>query len=80
MTLNGVNDLLAFANFLKAAKIEYRLQHSRHDALTIQLFLIGAFVEIDFFNEHVEYTLFQGSENVLDDQERLFALINAKKG
>ncbi|HVY20465.1 MAG TPA: hypothetical protein VHA70_10360 [Bauldia sp.] len=80
MTLNGINDLLAFANLLRAAKVEYRLEHSRHDALTIQLFLIGAFIEIDFFDDHIEYTFFEGSESVLDDQERLFALIDNAKG
>lgn len=41
--------------------------------VTITLF--GARVEIDFFDDHIEYSVFKGDEGVLDDQPALFGMI-----
>jgi hypothetical protein len=32
-------------------------------------------VEVDFFEDHIEYSVFDGNEYVLDDQKALFDAI-----
>ena len=38
--------------------------------------LVGARIELDFFDDHIEYSIFTGDESVLEDQEKLFGMIN----
>jgi hypothetical protein len=37
--------------------------------------LVGQRVEVDFFEDHIEYSVFDGNEDVLDDQKALFDAI-----
>jgi hypothetical protein len=36
---------------------------------------VGVRVELDFFSDHIEYSLFEGDESALDDQGVIFKLI-----
>jgi hypothetical protein len=56
----------------------YRLEHSRYDAITVAVDMPGIRLEIDFFDDHIEYSTFEGDESVFDDQDRLFALIEER--
>ena len=76
MKLNGIGDLLPFLNFLKDHSIVYRLDHMRADSVMVTLTLVGARVEVDFFDDHIEYSVFKGDEWVLDDQQELFRLLS----
>ena len=76
MKLNGIGDLLPFLNLLKDHSIVYRLEHMRPDSIMVTLTLVGARVEVDFFDDHIEYSVFKGDERVLDDQEDLFRLLS----
>ena len=78
MKLSGLNDLLAFLNFLKDQRIWYRVEHLRFDALTIEIHLVGIRLEVEFFDDHIEYSYFTGDESVHDDQVRLFELIKER--
>ena len=73
--LRGLNDLLPFLNFLKRKRVSYRLDHERFDALMVSVTLLGERFEIDFFEDHIEYSRFTGDESVQDDQATLFRLI-----
>ena len=43
----------------------------------VTITIIGARIEVDFFDDHIEYSVFRGSEDVLDDQHALFEMIRA---
>jgi hypothetical protein len=75
MTLSGMNDLLPFLNYLDKLHIKYRIEHMRPDSLMVTYTLLGARVELDFFEDHIEYSVFTGDEFVLDDQKALFDAI-----
>ena len=74
-TLRGLSDLLPFLDFLKDQGVWYRIEHLRFDAIMVTITLVGERVEIDFFDDHIEYSRFKGDESVEDDQEVLFGLI-----
>jgi hypothetical protein len=80
MKLTGINDLLPFLNYLRGIRDVpwYRVKHSRDDAITLEIYMPEIRLEIDFFDDHIEYSLFEGDESVFDDQERLFALIEER--
>jgi hypothetical protein len=75
MTLNGIKDLLPFLNFLKAHKIWFSLEFWRDDAIDVVITLVGVRLEVEFFEDHIEYSVFTGDESVMDDQKQLFDLI-----
>ena len=74
--LEGLKDLIPFLNFLKKNSVWYSLHHFRDDSILVMLTLLGERIEIDFFEDHIEYSRFKGDESVEDDQEVLFGLIN----
>jgi hypothetical protein len=80
MTLSGIKDLLPFLQFLydMRGRPWYLLRHTRYDAVTVELHMPGVRLEVDFFDDHIEYSTFEGDESVHDDQERLFALIEER--
>ncbi len=79
MELNGIRDLLPFLNYLKDSSIGFRLEHDRADSVMVCSTLVGKRIELDFFDDHIEYSIFSGDESVLDDQETLFLLIDRDK-
>ena len=74
-TLDGMKDLLPFLNFLKDKKIWFTLEHWRPEAITVVINMVTMRLEVDFFDDHIEYSYFTGDESVLDDQQKLFDLI-----
>lgn len=73
--LRGLKDLLPFLNFLKEKGVWYIIQHLRHDAIMVTITLLGERVEIEFFDDHIEYSRFTGDEGVERDPAVVFALI-----
>ncbi len=75
MRLEGIKDLVPFLNFLKKTGVWYALHHFRDDTIMVMLTLYGERIEVDFFDDHIEYSRFRGNEDVEEDQEVLFGLI-----
>ncbi len=80
MQLNGIKDLLSFLQHLRdlSGAPWFRLDYSRYDAVMVEIDMPGVRLEVEFFEDHVEYSIFEGSEDVLDDQARLFTLIDER--
>jgi hypothetical protein len=74
MKHGGMKGLLQFLNYLDANKIGYDLDHQRDDSIMVTLALVGKRIEVDFFEDHVEYSIFTGDESVEDDVDKLLAL------
>ena len=75
MKLRGLEDLLAFLNVLRKEKISYQLDCVRDDAIMVTLTVVGARIEVDFFDDHIEFSVFEGDESVEDDSDKLFRII-----
>ena len=71
----GACDLLASVNPLKANHVSYRIEHHRDYTVMVTCTLVGQRVEVDVFEDRIEYTAFDGEEFVLDDQKALFDAI-----
>ncbi|MGO4523860.1 hypothetical protein AB4097_03245 [Microvirga sp. 2MCAF35] len=80
MQLTGIRDLLSFLNYLDKERIHYRLDHLREDSIMVSFTLVGLRVELDFFDDHVEFSFFKGSEEVETDTGLLAALIKEHWG
>jgi hypothetical protein len=75
MTLTGIKDFLPFLEFLRNHRIWFRIDSLRDDAINVEIHLVGVRLEVEFFEDHIEYSVFTGDESVLDDQKQLFDLI-----
>ena len=76
MYLSGIKDLLKFVEYLRSISSApwYRLTHSG-DWIMVDIATPGARIEVFFYEDHVEYSVFNGTEDVLDDQEALLAML-----
>ena len=68
--LDGIGSLIPFLQILDAEKTSYRIGRSRDDSIFITI-TTGKRIEVDFFQDHIEYGWFGGSEAVHDDQRWL---------
>ena len=73
--LSGIKDLLPFLDYLKDRNVSFALGHHRHDSVLVTVTILCERIEIDFFDDHIEYSRFKGDESVLDNQAVLFGLI-----
>jgi hypothetical protein len=75
--LRNANDLLAFLDYLDAIHTKFELKRNRFDAASVIIALPGYRIEIDFLEDWVEYALFTGNEDSLEDFDALFDLLEA---
>lgn len=80
MKLQGIRDIIPFLNYLDREGIHYRLDHLRDDSIMVSFTLVGMRVELDFFDDHVEFSFFTGTEEVEDDPALLFRAIGEHWG
>ena len=45
--------------------------------MNVEIHLVGARLEVEFFEDLIEYSVFTGDESVEDDQVKLFDLLMA---
>jgi hypothetical protein len=63
----SISDLIPFLNALRAQSVTFTLKSSRDDAVAVCFTLVGCRVEVDMFEDHVEFSYFTGDEGVHDD-------------
>jgi hypothetical protein len=73
--MTGLSRLTDFLTFLRKRKIEFYLDHQQDDAIMVLFALVGARVEVEFFEDYIEFSQFRGSEGVDCDEAELRALI-----
>jgi hypothetical protein len=82
MTLNPFGKLLAFLERLDAAKIPYRLDHSRVDAVMVVAFAPGEYWEIEFLQDgSIDVERFRSDGEIHGESilEELFSLWSEEK-
>ncbi|MFM6279022.1 MAG: hypothetical protein ACKPE2_12235, partial [Dolichospermum sp.] len=65
MRISGLKDLLPFLGALRDNNILFRIEHLRDDSIMVTFSQLYFRVEVDFFEDHVEYSYFAGDEAVL---------------
>lgn len=67
---NPLEELLGFLTRLDAARIPYRMERNRDEALMVLFALPGERWEVEFFGDgHIELEIFKGGSGVLAGQE-----------
>jgi hypothetical protein len=75
MKNGGFRELINFLNYLDQNRVGYNLEHDRSDSIMVTFTLVGKRVELDFFEDHIEYSVFSGDESVENDVEKLMEMI-----
>jgi hypothetical protein len=73
--VRDLEGILAFLSFLRSKKIMFGIEQQRDDALMVSFALVGFRIEVEFFVDHIEYSVFEGDESVACDENALMALI-----
>lgn len=72
---DGLQRMLEFLAFCNDKNVHYALSQHAPDSLMATLTLVGMRIEVSFTVQGVEYSIFEGHEDVLVDEAELRALI-----
>ncbi|KAF0231671.1 MAG: hypothetical protein FD175_579 [Beijerinckiaceae bacterium] len=72
----NILDILAFLESLRETNIHFSLRSSRDDSISVDFTLVGCRVEVDFFEDHIEFSYFKGDEGVERDWKIMEQLLN----
>jgi hypothetical protein len=76
MTKDGMPRMLEFLDFLRGKGIQFKLEQQRSEAVMVTFAMVGFRVEVEFFPNHLEFSVFQGDEGVEVDEKLLYDLVN----
>ena len=71
----GLSGLLIFCKWLEQQNIVFSIHRYSDDALTVFFTLVGARVEVQFFEDWWNFSYFTGDEGVLDTGKELADVI-----
>lgn len=78
MEIRGIVDLLPFLNFLYDRGCRYDLLHSHPDSVKATVHLAENKIEVDFFDDHVDFSCFDGLSQRQVDTADLIKLIEER--
>ncbi len=78
MAIDGLQRMLDFLNHLDDRNIHYFIEKYSPDGLTATLTFVGLRVEVEFTPEGINYSCFEGHEDVFSDEKRLYDLIKER--
>ena len=76
MKLTNLAGILDFLNFLDEKGKSYYIKHTIPVCLTVMIFLPGLKYEVYFYEDRVDYSLFQGDESVRDDLDEMLKVLS----
>lgn len=79
MKLHDIRDLNAFLDFLRNQHVYFTLSKLRPEALMVTIHTLANRIEIDFFDDHIEYSVFSGDKSVRDDVQWIFEEIRSSR-
>jgi len=80
MQKDGLERMLNFLDLLREKKIWFFINQYSDEGLTVTFTLVGVRVEVEFFVDHLEFSVFRGSEAVESDEKLLLDLIKEHRG
>jgi hypothetical protein len=75
MRADGLQRMLDFLDVLREKGIHFWIEQQAPEALMVTFTLVGRRVEVEFFDDHLEFSYFKGNEDVSRDEKLLMALI-----
>ena len=75
LTEQHVQALDRFDQLANNPELHFSMRQNRCDTITVAFVVVGGRIEVDFFDDHIEYSVFKGDEGVLDDQSLLMKMI-----
>ena len=69
-------DVYSFAEYLKEREIHFDIRSPREGSIMFSLVLVGARVEVECFEDRIEYSVFTGDESVSTNIQDLIAVID----
>lgn len=75
MQKDGLQRVLNFLEFLRDKGIEFTLVQQQPEAIMVTFAMVGFRVEVEFFTDHLEYSVFRGNEDVESDERALYDLV-----
>jgi hypothetical protein len=76
MKFTNLSGILDSLNFLDEKKIRYELCHTIDDCLTAMVYVPGVRIEMYFYEDRFEYSVFRGDESVETDLQALLELLS----
>lgn len=77
MQKDGLQRVLDILDLLRERNIAYRIDQGQPEAIMVMVTLVGARIEIEFFVDHLEFSVFKGNEDVDSDEKALIDLLKA---
>jgi hypothetical protein len=71
----GLSGLISFLDFLNRQDIEFDLKRDLSDAISVWFIVVGIKFEVDFFETHVTFNFYRGSEEVFRDEKYFLELL-----
>jgi hypothetical protein len=78
-TMNQFKKMLEFLDLMRSHKIPVRITQEAEDSLMISFALPGSRYEVYFYEDDMVYSVFQGSEALVDDFPALIAEIKESR-
>ena len=72
----GLTGLLNFCEYLTDVNVTYSIHKYSDDALTVFFTVVGARVEVQFFENDWNFSYFKGDEGVIDSEKKIKEIIN----
>jgi hypothetical protein len=72
---DGLQRVLDFLEFLRDKGIEFTLGQQQPEAIMVTFAMVGFRIEVEFFTDHLEYSVFRGNEDVESDERALYDLV-----
>ena len=76
--LKSIYDIVEFCDYLDKLKIRYHIRNAGDGSIVVQIFWPYERIEVSFYKENVDYTIFSGDEGCEEDFESLFIKISSK--
>jgi hypothetical protein len=73
--LTDIGDLLRFLRFLRERNHRFFISQDRDDSIMVTITLKASLIEVDFFEDHIEYSIFQKDGASDNDQQRMIDLL-----
>jgi hypothetical protein len=80
MEKDGLQRMLDFLDLLREKNVHSFITQYSSEGLTVTFTLVGVRVEVEFFVDHLEFSVFRGSEAIESDEKLLLDLIKEHRG
>ena len=77
---DSLGRLLEFLSHLSDRNIEFVIGQQQPEAVMVSFAIVGHRIEVEFFANRLEYSVFTGDEAVDSNEQALLSLIAAKSG